>query len=249
MTPIEERYESARLHVAAAVDSWLRRSSLTHAEASALAGWVCGGDAWLLTSQLSFLRNGRMARPQLKLFEGLGAATEACWRWKAEGPEACRKLWGSLPRPLTAARMAETTYLWHPAYPEGQEPLRFRDWCELFAGYLRLPYIDADDRITQANAQRVSDQLAHYLEGWLLSSGLGLRGGFAELLRLYPDNDPKRIERLRQVVSGQASFDVDELEDGRLALAELLSQLSGAAVPPEGLPAWLAASADQQARR
>lgn len=242
MNTIEERYDDSRMHTAAAVDLWLRRSSLSHAEASALAGWVCGGDTWLQTSQLSFLRNGKMARPQLKLFEGLAAATEACWRWSTQGPEACRRLWGPLPRPLTPARMAETTFLWHPDHPEGQEPLRFRDWCELFAGYLRLPYVDSDDRITAGNAQRISDQLAQYLENWLMESGLGLRGGFAELVRLYPDSDARRIEKLRQVVSGLASFDADELEDGRLALSELLSQLSGEAIQPDSLPAWLAAS-------
>lgn len=246
---ILERYAAARQHTAAAVEFWLRRSSLTHAKASALSGWVCGGDTCLQTSQLSFLRNAKAAFPQFKLMEGLATATEACWRWKTQGPEACRKLWGPMPRQLSPAVMDGTVFLWHPDHPEGTEPLRFADWCELFAGYLRLPYVDAEDRITAANAQQVSDQIGRYLEQWLLASGLGLRGGFAELVRLYPDTDPRRIEKLRQVVSGLASFDADELEDGRLALSELLSRCSGEAIAPEAMPSWLAANSGRTGAR
>ncbi len=218
-----ERHLEGRDHTATVLNWWIRRCGFTHTMVTALAAWVCGDHTWLQGSQLSHLRNSRMRTPQFKLFEGISAVNEAIATWRMQGKEACFKQWGPLPGPAPSDFMMDAAiYLWHPDQGE-QTPLVFHDFCDLFAGRLRLGYVD-DTSISPGQSKQISDRIGEELDRWLADRG-GIRAGMPELLKIYPSKEATRIAKLQQVIVGADSFTAAELEEEMFALTELFSEI------------------------
>lgn len=218
-----ERHLQGRDHTAAVLNWWIRRCGFTHTMVTALAAWVCGDHTWLQGSQLSHLRNSRMRTPQFKLFEGISAVNEAIASWRHQGKEACLQEWGPLPGQAPAEIvMDQATYLWHPE--QGEDcPLVFHDFCDLFAGRLRLPYVD-EASISPGQSKQISDRIGEELDRWLATRG-GIRAGMPELLKFYPVSDAARIAKLQKVIVGAESYTAAELDDELFALTELFSSV------------------------
>lgn len=242
MIPVDRHLEG-RAHLGHVLNWWLRRCNITHSMATALAAWVCGDSTWLQGSQLSHLRNGRMRTPQLKLMEGLAGLNEAFAAWKIDGPEACRKRWGPLPDNAPAPFvMDEAVFLWHPDDLERMQPLVFRDFCDLFVGYLRLPYVD-DGVVSPGQSRLISDRISEELDMWMLGEG-SVRAAMMTLADLYPGT-PARLDKLRRVAQGLESYTSDELEDEAYALGELFSAIRGRQITGPELYAELTADPPQ----
>lgn len=223
MLPIE-RHLQGREHMAACLNWWLGRCNITHTQSTALAGWVCGDSTWLQGSQLSHLRNARMRAPQLKLMEGLAALNEAMATWLLVGKAACIQRWGPLPSDAPAAMLMDAaTYLWHPEQPEGTVPLVFHDFCDLFVGRLRLPYV-VDVALSPRQARILSDRIGEELDRWLTAQG-GIRKALATLIHHYPVDDAVRVAKLQQVILGTDSYSAEELDREMYALSELFAAL------------------------
>lgn len=232
-----ERHLEGREHTAVVLNWWIRRCGFTHTMVTALAAWVCGDHTWLQGSQLSHLRNSRMRTPQFKLFEGISAVNEAVATWRLQGKEACLKEWGPLPAQAPAEfLMDEATYLWHPDQGEGS-PLIFHDFCDLFAGRLRLNYVD-QSAISPGQSKHISDQIGEELDRWLAGRG-GIRAGMSELLSFYPVKDSARIAKLQKVIVGADSFTAAELDDELFALTELFSEVWGQPIDSKAFTARL----------
>jgi hypothetical protein len=220
-----QRHIEGREHTAAVLNWWIRRCGFTHTMVTALAAWVCGDSTWLQGSQLSHLRNSRMRTPQFKLFEGVSGVNEAIATWKLQGKMACLKEWGPLPDQAPAEFLLDDAiYLWHPEKGEGH-PLIFHDFCDLFAGRLRLPYVD-DSSVSPGQSKLVSDRIGEELDRWLADRG-GIRAGMGKLLEMYPVRDANRVSKLQQVIVGADSYSAAELDEELFALTELFGQLWG----------------------
>lgn len=211
--------------MASVLNWWVRRCGFTHTMVTALAAWVCGDSTWLQGSQLSHLRNNRMRTPQFKLFEGISGVNEAIATWRLQGKTACLKEWGPLPSQAPAEyALDNATYLWHPE--KGEEcPLVFHDFCDLFAGRLRLTYVD-DSCVSPGQSKVISDRIGEELDRWLAERG-GMRAGMQELLEMYPVRDHSRISKLQQVILGADSYTSAELDEELFALTELFGQMWG----------------------
>lgn len=215
----QQRHEQGRHHLAAVLNWWLSRSDLSHNQASAIAGWVAGDHTWLQPSQLSHLRNARLATPQLKVFEGLAALNEAVATWKTRGEQHCTTQWGELPAPpVSSALLDRAIALWHPDTGSGEHPLVFHDFCDLFVGRLRLEGI-SEQVLSPAQSRAISEAIASDLDAWLIRQG-GIRSGMAKIKRIYP---AQRLQKLEQVILGQSSFQPEELQEQRDALALLIA--------------------------
>jgi hypothetical protein len=229
MLPIDRHIEG-RDHTAAVLNWWLRRCGFTHAMTTALAAWVCGDHTWLQGSQLSHLRNSRMRTPQLKLFEGLSAVNESVATWCVQGRQECIHRWGQLPSEAPGnAMMDEAIYLWHPEQGEGT-PLVFHDFCDLFAGRLRLSYVE-DASVSPGQSKLISDRIGERLDRWLTERG-GIRANLPQLLSFYPVKDQQRIAKLQKVILNAESYTAAELDEELFALTDLFGQLFGR--QPEG---------------
>jgi hypothetical protein len=225
-----ERHIEGRDHTATVLNWWLRRCGFTHAMTTALAAWVCGDHTWLQGSQLSHLRNNRMRTPQLKLFEGISAVNEAVATWRQQGKEACIRQWGPMPGETPASECMDVAiYLWHPEGGE-ETPLVFHDFCDLFTGRLRLPYVE-DDCVSPGQSKLISDRIGECLDRWMTERG-GIRANMPVLLSFYPAKDHQRIARLQQVILNADSYTAVELDEEMLALSELFCQLFG--MPSDG---------------
>jgi hypothetical protein len=219
------RHEMGRAHAAAALNWWLRKAGLSHNVLSVIADWGLGYPGWLLGSQISHLRNANIRSPGLQTFEALAAANEAIWIWQQQGQEAALRRFGvSASGPLIEDAMAAACWLPHP--DDTSHPLLFGDWCELFVGLLRLPYVDQVS-IAPAEARHLSDAMGSLLDRWVAESGLGLRDGLARLQGLYPDQQPEPLARLRALALGTRPLQARELESELPNLATLVSRLRG----------------------
>ena len=216
----ELRRERGREHMAEALNWWFTRNGFSHTQASAAAEWTSGDSTALQTSQLSHLRNTRLATPQLKLFEGLANMNEAIACWLERGSAWCIKQWGPVPKRLFGgATLTSACFLWHPS-KTGKQPLVFHDFCDLFSGYLQLPYVV--ESIWSPNQCRdISDALGAELDTWLTQSG-GMRAGMAKLKELYTHNDA-RLQKLQAVILGQSTYSPVELTQEQAQLARLLT--------------------------
>ncbi len=216
----ERRRERGREHTAETLNWWFTRNGFSHTQASATAEWTSGDSTALQTSQLSHLRNGRLATPQLKLFEGLASMNAAIASWLEKGSEWCIKQWGPVPkRLLGGATLSSACFLWHPS-KTGKQPLVFHDFCDLFSGYLELPYV-VESIWSPSQCREISDALGAELDTWLAQSG-GMRAGMAKLKQLYPLNDAQ-LKKLQQVILGQSTYSPVELTEVQSQLVHLLN--------------------------
>jgi len=168
-------------------------------------------------SQLSMLRNGKLASPGPEVFLALGSIN----LWLAEqapagqlSPTAAERLppgHADLVEALQASAL--------PIRSDDGQVLGSGDLLEVFVG-LRLPPPAFDLRISDDEAMELSGALA-----MLLTAGRPWRQCRDQLLAAYPVAKRQRRERFAEVMAGQSDYSATELDaelpDLRLTLAAL----------------------------
>ena len=207
--------ESGRVAFAHLVRVWHARNGWSHRVLPALAEALRLGRVH--NSQLSMLRNGKLASPGPEVFLALGGIN----RWLVEQAPS-----GRLPREraelLLAGQPELVEALVASALPvrEGDErELGPGDLLEVFVG-LRPPPAAFDLRIDAAEAAALSTALAT-----LFTASRPWRQCREQLLAAYPVARRQRRERFAAVMAGQSDYtatDLDfELPDLRRTLAAL----------------------------
>jgi len=176
-------------------------------------------------SQLSMLRNGKLASPGPEVFLALGRIN----RWlAAEAPEgrlapgrAEALLDGHHPELYEALQASAL-----PVRGDGNEVLGPGELLEVFVG-LRQPPSAFDLRIEEAEATDLSAALA-----LLLTAGRPWRLCREPLMAAYPVEKRQRRDRFAAVMAGQGDYTAAELEAELLDLRRTLTVL-GAAVEEE----------------
>lgn len=219
------RYELGRSHFANTLNWWMIRCGISHAQLGSIADWAMREDGTLISSQISHLRNANIRNPSLLAFDALGAANQAIWLWRTAGSEVAIKQFGTSGlEPPTAELLDRIDWLPQPEQPD--QPLRFAQWCELFCGLLQLPYVDRVV-VPPQEARQLSDELGRLLDQLVSETGMGMREGMAEILKLYPVADSNRINRLRGVILGHEHYNHSQVEEELFAISELVAQLRG----------------------
>lgn len=222
------RHSSGRSHFANLLNWWLREAQLSHSKLSAIGDWAVAEAGWLQTSQLSHLRNANIRNPGLGTFDALGLANEAIWRWQIEGPRAAAAIYGPHGggQPFEAV-LSTATWLY---YPGTERPLDFSGFCELFVGRLSLDYV-AEVVVSPADARAMSECLGDLLNALTDQFEGTVREAMASVLKLYPVEDKRRIERLRGVMLGTEGLERHQIEEEMAAISEMIRAARGL---PEG---------------
>ena len=127
-----KRHTMGRAHFASVINWWMARSNYSHAQIGGIADWALAQDGWLISSQISHLRNNHVRQPSFTNLEALGAVNEALALWHTEGPRETFQRLGPFGSPvLTEELLDRGQWLKHP---ETDQPLDFAGFCELFVG-------------------------------------------------------------------------------------------------------------------
>lgn len=209
-----EDLASGRVAFAHLIKVWHARNGWSHRVLPALAealdlGRVHG-------SQLSMLRNGKLASPGPEVFLALGRinqllAAEVRGGVLAEG--LLQRLAGS--PELVAALEASAL----PVQDEGAPVLGPGELLEVFVG-LRQPPVAFDLRIAEAEAAPLSAALAQ-----LFTAGRPWRLCREQLLAAYPVDKRQRRERFAEVMAGQRDYSAAELDSELPDLRSTLARL------------------------
>ena len=174
-------------------------------------------------SQLSNLRNRKLASPGPELFVALGRLNQLLARQAGAAgldAELAERL-ADQPELLTALQASAL-----PLLAESGEPLGPAQLFEVFVG-LRQPPSAFDLRIAASEAAALSAALAE-----LFTAGRPWRQCREQLLEAYPAEKRQRRERFAEVMAGQRDYSAEEL-DGELADLRLTLSRLGAAAEQE----------------
>ena len=170
-------------------------------------------------SQLSNLRNRKLASPGPELFVALGRINQMlAQEGGVEGPSP--QLAGQLadqPELLSALQASAL-----PLLADNGQPLGPAQLFEIFVG-LRQPPSAFDLRIAEAEAAGLSAALAE-----LFTAGRPWRSCRDQLLEAYPAEKRQRSERFAEVMAGQRDYTAAELDGELTDLRRTLAVLGAA---------------------
>jgi hypothetical protein len=225
---VAKRLSSGRAHFASVLNWWLARCNYSHTQIGAIADWALAHDGWLISSQISHLRNNHIQRPSFTNLEALAAVNQVLALWHVEGPRETFHQHGPFSDPnLTEELLERGECLKHPTT---DEPLDFAGFCELFVGRIKLQQASVIDFLDH-DAKRISEELGILLDDLAASSGLSPRDAIAQVLLHYPCDDRKRCERLKAVMLGTEVYTPQQVREEMFSLSELVRAFRGL---PEG---------------
>jgi hypothetical protein len=225
---VAKRHVHGRAHLASVLNWWLNRSDYSHSQIGAIADWALGQDGWLISSQISHLRNNHVRQPSFTNLEALGAANELLACWHLEGARATFHRYGPYESSVLSEELLDRG-IWLK-HPQTEEPLNFEGFCSVFVGRLKLPYANTVT-LSGHEAKRLSEELGILLDQLAAETGLSPRDAITEVLRHYPVEDRARVARLRSVLLGFEVYSQSQVETELFAISELVAGLRGL---PEG---------------
>lgn len=222
--PATDRLVAGQQQISAAVAFLIGRTSWSYPELCRICDWAMGEHGWLNTTDLSRIRNARLARgASFRNLLALAATNHASWLWHERGEaKALEELGAFSSWGVTRAQLNAAVWLEDPRHP-GQ-PLEFGAWCEVQAGLLKLPYLTSVGLSATALAEACR-RLADLLNAELDRQAGGPRAALEALRQAYQVTDSQRWQRLQRLVLAGEMFTAEELESELWALAETVRRL------------------------
>jgi len=209
----QEEIGSGREAFAHLIRAWHERNGWSHRILPGLAEVLDLGR--IHSSQVSMLRNRKLASPGPEVFLALGRINQ--WIAAAAAAEG-RSALASHPELLEALVAGSVPLL----NDDDGVPLGPGDFLNIFVGQ-RQPPAAFDLRIAAAEAPALSFALAE-----LLTAGRPWRLCREAVLAAYPAEKTQRRERFAAVMAGQKDFEAAELESELLDLNRTLAGLGAA---------------------
>jgi len=205
---------SGRVAFAHLIKVWHERNGWSHRVLPALAEALDLGRVH--NSQLSMLRNGKLASPGPEVFLALGRINQLLAREVRGGSlgDGLRQRLADSPEMVAAL---ENSAL--PVQDEGAPVLGPGELLEVFVG-LRQPPVAFDLRIASEEAVPLSAALSQ-----LFTAGQPWRLCRDQLLAAYPVEKRQRRERFAEVMAGQRDFSAAELDSELPDLRSTLARL------------------------
>jgi hypothetical protein len=210
----QEEIASGREAFAHLIKAWHERNGWSHRVLPGLATVLDLGR--IHNSQVSMLRNRKLAAPGPEVFLALGRINQ----WLADGDGARASSLAGHPELAAALQEGDLPLLGDDGAPLGPGPL-----LEIFVG-MRQPPAAFDLRIGEAEAAALSAALAE-----LLSAGQPWRACREPILAAYPVEKAQRRERFAAVMAGQRDYSSAELDGELLDLHRTLVALGVASEP------------------
>ncbi len=208
---------AGRVAFAHLIRLWHGRNGWSHRVLPALAEALDLGRVH--NSQLSMLRNGKLASPGPEVFLALGRINQLLAREAAGGglSPALRQELEAHPELLAALEGSA-----QPVQAPGETVLGPGELLEIFVG-LRQPPPAFDLRIAEGEGGALSAALAE-----LLTAGRPWRLCRDQVLAAYPVAKRQRRERFAEVMAGQRDYSAAELDAELPDLRRTLAALGGA---------------------
>jgi hypothetical protein len=221
---VAKRMASGRAHFASVLNWWMARCNYSHVQIGAMADWALAQDGWLISSQISHLRNNHVRQPSFINLEALGAVNQVLHLWHTEGPREVFHRHGPFGDSILSEDLLERgDWLKHP---KTDEPLDFAGFCELFVGRIKLQQASVIDFLDH-DAKRISEELGTLLDDLAATSGLSPREAIAKVLLHYPCHDRTRCERLKAVMLGTEVYTPQQVREEMFSLSELVQNFRG----------------------
>lgn len=211
---------SGRVAFAHLIRVWHERNGWSHRVLPAVAETLDLGRVH--NSQLSMLRNGKLAAPGPEVFLALGRVNQLL-ALEVQGGRLSESLRLSLKTQPEVVQALAASAL--PVQGAGEAVLGPGELLEVFVG-LRPPPAAFDLRIAEAEAVALSAALAQ-----VFTAGRPWRICRDQLLGAYPVNKRQRRERFAEVMAGQRDFSATELD---AELPDLRSTLAALGAAGEG---------------
>jgi hypothetical protein len=225
-----EKIASGRVAFAHLVRVWHARNGWSHRVLPGLADALDVGRVH--NSQLSMLRNGKLASPGPEVFLALGCIN----RWLADqapsgrlDPAAAERLLAGHPELFEALQASAL-----PVCRDDGTVLGPGDLLEVFIG-LQPPPVAFDLRIEAEEAAPLSAALA-----LLLTAGRPWRQCRDQVMAAYPVGKRQRRERFAEVMAGQREYEASELDTELPDLRRTLAALGAAGEEELGADRFLA---------
>jgi hypothetical protein len=213
-----EQLESGRVAFAHLIRVWHARNGWSHRVLPGLAEALDLGRVH--NSQLSMLRNGKLASPGPEVFLALGSINQWLAAQAPSGrldPAPAEQLLAGQPELREALQACAL-----PVASEAGRVLGPGELLEVFIG-LRPPPLAFDLRIEAAEAAALSGALAT-----LFTAGRSWRQCREQLLAAYPVARRQRRERFAEVMAGQRDYSATELDAELPDLRRTLAALGAA---------------------
>lgn len=128
------------------VQHWLRQSSISYSQFVAIVSWGVGEEGLFDKTVLCRIMNDNLPKGcSIKTLMALGAANEAIFMWKTEGPGKTIQTFGFYDDwGVDESSLKSAIWLPHPHslgkhhYPPGK-PMSFTDLCQIQVGSLTIP--------------------------------------------------------------------------------------------------------------
>jgi hypothetical protein len=225
------RLDNGRQVFAKAMKTLLLRNDLSHAELKVLSEWANPSTpGWLSTSQISYLRTGRLKAIGPRTIDALGQLNLHLAKLAGDDSPDVRELPKPPPLPNSLkGRLERPFFLRHP---ETGLALNAGDLSMIWLGRLD-PKDLADDGVSSREARRISEALSIWLQKWCMREGVLLTQGMPQILDAYGVKEKARKDALRSVATGMRVFEPEELLSEREALARMLQTLNGGTPPAD----------------
>ncbi|NQV10945.1 MAG: hypothetical protein HQ527_07260 [Cyanobacteria bacterium] len=211
-----EEIESGREAFAHLIRAWHERNGWSHRVLPGLAETL--GLGRIHNSQVSMLRNRKLAAPGPEVFLALGRINQ----WLASAGAGAGRSEALAGQPELIEALASGCL---PLRDNDGEALGCGQLLEIFVG-IRQPPTAFDLRIADDEAVQLSAALAE-----LLSGGRPWRSCRDQILAAYPAEKSQRRERFAAVMAGQRDYSSGELDSELLDLHRTLVGLGGAGAP------------------
>lgn len=217
------QFVQGRDRLALVVRLLLEQNGLSHSDMQAFFRWCCSDTpTWFNRSQISTIRNSKLPKPGPQIFLGIAEINLRLAQLAGDDSPMVQELEPRGPLPADLKHLANPDH--KPFYvvnPKTGFPMDEGDLFKLFCGRIemdgerweKMPAVYDDDEASQ-----ISGQMAVWAQRWMAKRNLIPLEGRSELLKAYPPTDPKRIERLWNVVLGQSRWKGRELRDEADAL-------------------------------
>jgi hypothetical protein len=232
--PAEQRHHTGLAMFTSAFRQLMARNQFSNQNVEDLANWAYPEQrSWLGSGQISMLRNGQYLRPGPKLFDSLGQLNLAL-AWFAGCDRGEAPAMGKLGLKKPPIRPWEPDEPFWLAHPVTGCPLHAGDLFMVWIGRLELAGVTV--KPTPESAQSLSRWLSRYCQQWCADRGKLLSDGLPSILDCYPSRDANRIGRLKAVIAGLESYDVDGLVVELVDLAVMVRCLNDDAIPADAHP-------------
>ena len=209
-----DRLSDGRRAMAHLIHIWHERNGWSHKVLPALVEVLDIGRVH--NSQISNLRNGKLASPGPEVFLALAQANTTL----DQGIELIKDRLAEAHPELLKVLLDSSI----PIYSDNGKPLGAGDLFEIFVGLLPLPS-SFNWFIEENEAVLLSAALAEYL-----SDGKSWRQCREQIMKAYPVNKQNRRERFAEVMAGLRDYTAEELDGELLDLFATNSSLRGSLV-------------------